>query len=424
VDIKVVTVNNKVWATFVGKGNYALAGNGWSSQVQLYTGAAKSNELSSGSGEGNYIMVDRDAKTMTVTAYPIGAQKDPVETGFNGFRPLQEDNNQFGWTDIIPYNQAAPSSGLDGDTEAPVLVSAEAGEQAGASLPITCVASDDSGDYFYLVTDEANNYGYASFTDVFTIGGLKPATSYTLRVVAVDFSGNESEPVIIQIGEKPFESVLAGVARDLKFELGSTESELQVRVSPVAAENTLSNFKIQLGLENTTFTEDDPYPYHPIENDWAGQASLVFSIKSDQIFRSAPEGIVYLNFTYLLGPVVEPVSAEDWANVFANTRIVSALSEGPRTGERIAIKMGDGEVIPTGIPSVESAAIGLLHAGNQWTVCSPEAIRSVEVYSVGGQKVFTGSSASVPTDRLSKGIYLLKATDVKGTAKVMKAIVK
>ena len=59
-------------------------------------------------------------------------------------------------------------------------------------MPASCTASDNSGDYFYLISDSSNGFYYASFTDNFTITGLDPAKTYTFSVVAVDFSGNES----------------------------------------------------------------------------------------------------------------------------------------------------------------------------------------------------------------------------------------
>ncbi|MDR1120021.1 MAG: T9SS type A sorting domain-containing protein [Dysgonamonadaceae bacterium] len=421
VDFKAVTVNNTLWATFTGKGNYNLAGNGWSSQVQLYTGAAKTNEISIASGETNYITVNQATKTMIVTAYPLAAN----EANFNGFRALQEDNNNFGWTNIMTYNQAAPSSGLDDDTEAPVLTAAVEGEQVGASLPITCTASDDSGDYFYLVTDEANNYAYASFTDAFTIGGLKPATAYTLRVVAVDFSGNESEPKTIQIGEKPFESVLSGVAGAIEFELGSTATELQIRAKPVAAGATFSNLNIQVGDENTVFSGTDPLPYDVVYLDFAGLPSITYSIKNATIFTTAPDGIVYLNFTYILGPNNDPGGEQaDWDAFYAKTAIYSVLTEGTRAGEKIAIKLGDGEIVPTALSSINSEKMKLVQEGQSWNIRSQEAIQSVEIYSVSGQRVYAGQSASVSVSNLPQGVYVLKATDVKGHREVIKTLVK
>jgi hypothetical protein len=291
-------------------------------------------------------------------------------------------------------------------------------------LPITCTASDDSGDYFYLVTDEANNYAYASFTDAFTIGGLKPATNYTLRVVAVDFSGNESEPKIIQIGEKPFESVLSGVAGTIEFELGSTATELQVRAKPVDPAATFNNFNIQVGDENTVFSGTDPLPYEVVHLDFAGVPSIAYSIKNAAIFTTAPDGIVYLNFTYILGPNNEPGEQADWDAFYAKTAIYSVLTEGPRAGEKIAIKLGDGEIVPTALSSINSEKMKFVQEGQSWNIRSQEAIQSVELYTVNGQRVYARQSASVSVSNLPQGVYVLKATDVKGHREVIKALVK
>jgi hypothetical protein len=51
-------------------------------------------------------------------------------------------------------------------------------------------------------------------------------------------------------------------------------------------------------------------------------------------------------------------------------------------------------------------------------------VKSVDLYTVGGQKVYSGKSASVPVAHLPKGVYMLKITDAKGYSEVIKAIVK
>jgi len=181
VDFKAVTIGGKLWAKVVGTG-YALGPDPWSSQVRIYT--PDKHEISA-NNDPNYITVDRGTNTTIVTAYPF--------VTINQISVCQDNShNYFNGTEIWDYDVDAPNSGLTGDTQKPVLTKANIGTQLGSLVQVSCSASDNSGDYFYLVTDVANNFSYASFTDDFTVTGLTDGTTYTLSVVAVDFSGNES----------------------------------------------------------------------------------------------------------------------------------------------------------------------------------------------------------------------------------------
>ncbi len=185
VDFRAVTIGGKLWAKAVGTG-YQLNTNVWSSQVRIYytQESTQPYEISQNNVAANYIAVDRATNTTVVTAYPYYA--------VTKISVCQDELNTFNQTEIWNFDVNAPNSGLTGDTEIPLLTSVEFGDQDGTTMPVSCTASDNSGDYFYLITDEANNFSYASFTDNFTITGLGPGITYTFNVVAVDFSGNES----------------------------------------------------------------------------------------------------------------------------------------------------------------------------------------------------------------------------------------
>ena len=189
VDYRVVTIGGKLWATVIGKG-YSLHTNPWSSQIRLYS--PEKFELDRANAPDNVIDTPYNNTTI-VTAYPYSA--------FDQISIVQAQNDAYNGTEIIAYNVDAVNSGLTGDDQKPVLTKAEIGTQDGTSLPISCKASDDSGDYFYLVTDIANNYYFVSFTDDFTITGLDPSITYTFSVVAVDFSGNESSGLTTSVKE-------------------------------------------------------------------------------------------------------------------------------------------------------------------------------------------------------------------------------
>lgn len=412
IDFKAVTAGGKLWAIVVGAG-YELSGNNWSSQVRIYTPALHEISLNN---DPNFITVNRETRTTVVNAYSYAA--------ISQISVSQEDNNDFNGPGIWAYNVSAPNSGLTGDTEKPALTKAEAGTQAGATLPISCTATDNSGDYFYLVTDAANNYTFASFTDNFTITGLKPATAYALSVIAVDFSGNESNPIVINVGEKPYESVLSGIAGDISFELGSTATSLQVRAKPVDPTKTLTNFKVQIGTETTVFTAELPLPYQAVMENWPGLPTVSYTISNSSVFTSAPGGIVYLNFSYLLGPIlVPPVSAEDWADVYAQTKNAGALTDGARKGERISIKMGDGE-IKVGLRDAKIGKMTFSQSAESIVIKSPEMLESVRLYSINGQLLASQTSNTIATSKFAKGIYVVKAQDINGTENTFKVTIK
>lgn len=181
VDFKAVTIGGKLWAKIVGTG-YTLGPNPWSSQVRIYVPAK--HEISK-NNDPNYIEVDRETTTTLVTAYPY--------TTISQIAVCQDNNHDyFNGTTIWDYDVYTVNSGLTGDNQIPLLTKREIGIQDGTTLQISCRASDNSGDYFYLITDVANNFYFASFADDFTVTGLDPELTYTLSVVAVDFSGNES----------------------------------------------------------------------------------------------------------------------------------------------------------------------------------------------------------------------------------------
>ncbi|MGS0748991.1 T9SS type A sorting domain-containing protein [Halpernia sp. GG3] len=51
-------------------------------------------------------------------------------------------------------------------------------------------------------------------------------------------------------------------------------------------------------------------------------------------------------------------------------------------------------------------------------------VKSVEIYNMNGQLVRTSTSQSVSSQGLTSGLYLVKATDSKGSVQTTKLIVK
>ena len=184
VDYKIVTTGGKLWAKVVGAG-YTLHFQPWSSQIRLFSPTIY--ELTKYNAPNNVnVTVTNNIPTTIVTEFTY------ANPAFNQIQIVQSQMDVYNGTTIENYNVDAPNSGLTGDSEKPILTKVNIGTQVGTTIPISCTATDDSGDYFYIVTDVANNFSYVSFTDDFTVTGLTEGITYTLSVLAVDFSGNQS----------------------------------------------------------------------------------------------------------------------------------------------------------------------------------------------------------------------------------------
>ncbi|MDR2086948.1 MAG: hypothetical protein LBP72_07200 [Dysgonamonadaceae bacterium] len=428
VDLKAVTAGDKLWAKAVGQG-YTLANQKWSSQVRIY--APGNNPVNpyheiSQNNDAAYVTVNQQTRTTLVTAYPYKA----LGRNILQISVLQEENNNFNATEVWNYAVDAPNSGLTGDTEKPVLTQAEAGEQIGSSLPVEFEATDDSGDFFYYISDAANGFEAVFFDNTGTLTGLKANTAYTFTVVAIDFSGNESEPrTFTNGGEQPFVSVLEGVADDVDFFVHSTSNSVTIYAKPVAADRSFNSLGIQVGTPEIVFTYgDNPNP--PIVEGVIGNGGNDFNFPgAATVTKTIPatgnaDGIIRIGFVYILGPNAEPVDAGTWQLLYESLKYSTKLTTGPRTGEFIDIKLGESSPEPgfTGLKEVSGKTGGLtLSYGNGTiTVLSGETLKSVDLYTVSGQKVYSGKSAVVPVARLSKGVYILKATDVKGYSEVIR----
>jgi hypothetical protein len=318
----------------VGTG-YTLAGQGWSSQIQLYTGATKTNEISVASGEAAFITVTQAANTMVINGYPLAA----TEAGVNGVRCLQEENNNFGWTDIAPYSQTAPNSGLT-ESEKPVLSDAVLGNPTGTTYPVTITATDNSGDMFYVLRDDANKFAWVLLekTGVITV---KAGVNYSIKVTAYDYAGNASDPKTLTIGETAFESVSHAVLDDFEFTLSSPNNNaLTVTAKANRAENPLVALAAQIGTPETTFSQvigfagSIPEPMHVITTGTYGDMGN-FSIPGvatcSNTFNGLAgnaEGIIRVAFIYLLDPIPAPVDQAGWQYMYEQQKVVSKTTDG------------------------------------------------------------------------------------------------
>ncbi|MCL1868153.1 MAG: T9SS type A sorting domain-containing protein [Paludibacter sp.] len=173
---KIVTVGQKTyaWTSMTGRN---IAGNSWSSQLRFWQPAKLENNL-----------LGRVSGTQQTYGSCNNPTLNPLTITF-----LQEENNNFFETADITYDYTLANSADVGDTQAPALADPVVVNQNASGIQLSLSATDDSGYFFYVIEDAANNFVTVSFFDNPTIA-LTAGVDYNLTVKAVDFSGNESAP--------------------------------------------------------------------------------------------------------------------------------------------------------------------------------------------------------------------------------------
>ena len=397
VDFKAVTVDNKLWAKAVGTG-YTLAVNPWSSQVRIYVGA-QMHEISP-NNDVAYITATPATRTTVLTAFPFNRNLSLPGGGsanfatFNQIAVLQEHDNNFNSTATWAFNQTAANSGLT-ETEKPVLTTATAGTQVGASLPLTLAATDDSGDFFYYISDAANNYHTILFESG-TILGLTPDTEYNFEVVAIDYAGNISDPKFIQINGTPYESVVKGTAGSVEFCITSTANSFVLSARPTTPTGEFNWFGVAVNGGEVVDCLDS----------WSDNGSLFPGLKQfSKSFTGVTgdaEGKVRLEFVYIVGPFSpEPVQADEWMLFFEQQRKASTLTVGDRAGEFIEFQLGDsneGDCFPRGFK----------------TPTITKEVAKKQFFTIDGRAVATPTS----------GLFIVKKIFTDGSVGAEKVLIK
>lgn len=173
VEFKLVTLGSLTYAYVDGTG-YTLANTTWASQIRY-------------EGEKQCPLADRLGNRSIwsfVTPNPETANLYVV----------QEDDNNFLATAEFSYNKTTQNSSVAGDDTAPVLSSAEYTTVTDNSITLSMAAAD-ANDFFYYI--ESPYMQTVSFFNELTISGLVAGTDYAFTVIAIDFSGNESAPIIV-----------------------------------------------------------------------------------------------------------------------------------------------------------------------------------------------------------------------------------
>ena len=241
-------------------------------------------------------------------------------------------------TAIKSYNKTIQNSKDAADVTAPAWVTCDFDNFGGTSVDLELSITEASGKYFYYIVDTANGIEQVSFWDNYQLTGLTPGTEYNLSITAIDFSGNESETKVLNLGAQVATSINSGISQGLYFQIGSTATELTVFARPVAATATITGAEIKFieyGKGDVTALD----AHVAVLEDWAGVPSFTYKMP-----HSFPIGtLVEINLGYLLGPILTPpVMAEEWALVYENyVRINRVVTEGADKGKVIVHIIGE-----------------------------------------------------------------------------------
>lgn len=310
-DYKLVTIGTKTWAWTDWHGK-TIAGNAWSSQYRYWTGGKVENNLTG-----------RIAGTQqtygVVNALPAA---NPSVITF-----LQEENNAFFETADFTYDYTKANSKDDGDTEVPVLAEPVINSQSALSLDLTLSATDNSGDYFYYIVDEANGFVSVSFFDNVKLS-LVAGTQYTFSIYAIDFSGNMSTAKTITTQQTEAVYFTAGTAQALTFKLDSRS--LTELVIECAANDYIGDAFAKLELNGVAIADKE---WKPTINQSTGAKVYQIKVPANEVPGWAENAVLGLNLGYITMPI------GDWGHyVVENTNITS----GEYAGYPILHKIGTG----------------------------------------------------------------------------------
>ena len=312
-DYKLVTIGGESWAwtNLHGAGN--IGGASWESQLRYYssTNAKTENNL-----------INRVTGFTTTQTYGSTTKTIPAA-------PLRitffQSPNGFIETDFIPYDITIPNSPVSGDVSAPSVSACASLNITETTVDLNITGSDDSGDLFYYIT--GNGVSEVSFLPLITIKGLTANTNYTLDVTPVDFSGNMGTSYPVSFTTGGFVQITSGIAKDIKFVLKSTTTQLEYYYQLVDPTKKFRDAFLQITPAGGSMFEIKPT--------LSPDSTYVYGISTD---ASIANKVLALNCGYWIAPGLPDYS--DY--VVSNTTITS----GTLSGTPIKHQMGGG-ISPT-----------------------------------------------------------------------------
>ncbi|KAA6302217.1 MAG: hypothetical protein EZS26_001577 [Candidatus Ordinivivax streblomastigis] len=329
VDFKVVTVGSTTWA-WTNLSEYVISGAGWGSQLRWWQPGKVENNLESrvSGTQQTYGKTTNAPATNPVIITIFQAVEGAGSPGFTE-------------TDDFTYDYTAKNSAITGDVTAPVLSDPVTVSQTATSLELSLSATD-ANDYFYYISDAANNFETVSFLNNITLS-LAAGQAYNFSIVAIDFSGNTSTEKTVRVEAQEVTNIVEGTAQAVKFKLDSRS--LDELVIYVENEHFLfADASVKLEI-NGQAVPGEKKPVPAIDQTAGTHAYRIVYPKQD-IQGWAEDAILSINFPYIQCPVL------DWATyVLVN----KTITEGDNEGKPILHKIGTGTDItfPTVIAKVD-----------------------------------------------------------------------
>ena len=420
VSFKVVTISNKTWAWTQLAGT-TIMGEAWSSQLRWYAPGKTENNLTGRVAGTQQTYGQTSVVPATNPCIVTIFQHIPGEWVFR-------ETNDFS------YNYTQQNSADSQDQTAPALADPIIVSQTASSLNLSLSATEASGDYFYYITDEVNNYERVLFLNSATIP-LEIETNYTFTIRAVDFSGNVSEPKTVTVTGTTFSCNNLLTTKTLTkdnpyFAPGWTPSpsytfdinannQVLLSLTPATFEAWQAQFPV---LVNTalTLTPGDTYS---LLMDVQTSKNLPIYVKffdgNDNVFMEIPRQTVTAPGTTL--------SAYDIVCPTSLTQISKILFDFGGNAAATDITISNISVCGAGIINsinqTESAKISFTRSENNILIHALYELSKVTLYNASGQVVPTWLvGKKVDISSLEKGIYVLQVEDVqtnKNTFKLM-----
>jgi len=309
-DYKVVTKGSKSWAYMKFSGTSGInAGADWQTQLRYWSSANAKTE--------NNLTSSKNTTTKTILGTTTKAIPSPLKISF--FQDLVTGG--FSETLLIPYDITAKNSPVTGDATAPILSACDVSAITETAATLTLTGSDNSGDMYYYIADAAHGLEEFALTGTFDLTGLTASTTYNLTITPIDFNGNEGTPLTKSFTTLGLVQVTYGVAKDIKFMLKSTATQLEYYYQPVDPTKKLRDAFIKITPSGGTEFELKPI--------LSPDSTYAYGLTTD---ANIANKILTLNCGYWIAPGLPDYS--DY--VITNTSVTS----GPQSGNPIKHQMG------------------------------------------------------------------------------------
>lgn len=256
-DYKLVTKGSKSWAYLKFNGTSGInAGAAWQTQLRYWSSTNAKTE--------NNLTDVKNATAKTVLGSTTKTIPNPLKISL--FQDLATGG--FSETLLIPYDVSAQNSPVAGDATVPTISACEVSAIAETSAALTFTGADNSGDVYFHIADAAHGVEEFALSNTITLTGLTASTNYNLTITPIDFNGNEGTPLTKSFTTIGLVQVTYGIAKDIKFMLKSSATQLEYYYEPVDGSKKLRDAFVKItpsgGTEfeiKPTLSPDSTYAY-------------------------------------------------------------------------------------------------------------------------------------------------------------------